>query len=160
MLADVPLGAFLSGGIDSARCGASMALQSAVPSRPSPSASRRAFNELPWAAHGGPQYATEHHEIVVRAGFVGLIRGWCGTSTSRSGIRRLSRRLWCRSSRRAREGGALGRWRRRAVRAGCTERFLTVQRLARFDRIPQWCAGGFRWPSGFLTRRTARTTCT
>src|SRR5207244_4175240 len=68
MSADVPLGAFLSGGIDSSSVVASMARQSGnEPVRTfSVGFEESGFNELPYAASVARQYRTDHHEIVVR----------------------------------------------------------------------------------------------
>ncbi len=74
MIADVPLGAFLSGGIDSSSVVASMALQSAEPVRTfSIGFEEAGFNELPWAAEVARLYKTEHHEIVVKPDSVDLV---------------------------------------------------------------------------------------
>ncbi len=74
MIADVPLGAFLSGGIDSSSVVASMALQSPEPVRTfSIGFEVRAFNELPFAALVAQTYHTEHHEIVVRPDSLNLV---------------------------------------------------------------------------------------
>ncbi|MGC2657054.1 MAG: asparagine synthase (glutamine-hydrolyzing) [Bryobacteraceae bacterium] len=74
MVADVPLGAFLSGGIDSTSVVASMARQS--PDRVktfSIGFEESAFNELPAAALAARQFNTEHHEILVRPDSVDLV---------------------------------------------------------------------------------------
>lgn len=74
MIADVPLGAFLSGGIDSSSVVASMALQSKEPVRTfSIGFEESRFNELPYARLVAERYRTEHHEIVVRPNSVDLV---------------------------------------------------------------------------------------
>lgn len=68
MVADVPVGAFLSGGVDSS---AIVSLMSEVSERPVKTFSigfeEAEFNELPFARELARRYGTDHHEFIVRA---------------------------------------------------------------------------------------------
>jgi len=74
LVSDVPVGAFLSGGIDSTSVVASMALQSHQPIKTfSIGFEEAGFNELSLAAAVANKYGTEHHEMIVRPDSVDLV---------------------------------------------------------------------------------------
>jgi asparagine synthase (glutamine-hydrolysing) len=78
MVSDVPIGAFLSGGIDSSAVLAFMARASGEPVRTysigfDGGAAERFFNELDQARQVATRFGTEHHEILVRPDVVGLL---------------------------------------------------------------------------------------
>jgi len=78
MVSDVPIGAFLSGGIDSSTVVGLMAAHSDRPIRTysigfEGTAADDFYNELPYARRVAELFHTEHHEIVVRPDVVALL---------------------------------------------------------------------------------------
>ena len=66
LISDVPLGAFLSGGIDSSAIVALMAAQGGRVKTFSIGFDEEEYNELPYARAIVERYSTDHHEFVVR----------------------------------------------------------------------------------------------
>jgi asparagine synthase (glutamine-hydrolysing) len=79
MVSDVPIGAFLSGGVDSSAVVAAMARHGdGQPIRTyaigfEGGAAEQLYNELPYARRVAELFKTEHHEIVVKPDVVGLL---------------------------------------------------------------------------------------
>jgi asparagine synthase (glutamine-hydrolysing) len=73
LVADVPVGAFLSGGIDSATVVGTMAELGAQPKTFSIGFDEAEFNELDYARQIARRFRTDHHELVVRPDALELI---------------------------------------------------------------------------------------
>lgn len=78
MVSDVPIGAFLSGGVDSSAVVAFMAKHSPHPIRTyaigfEGGEAEQLYNELPYARQVAKLFGTEHREIVVKPDAVGLL---------------------------------------------------------------------------------------
>jgi asparagine synthase (glutamine-hydrolysing) len=74
MVSDVPLGAFLSGGLDSSLIVALMAMQSSEPVKTfSVGFTNKDFSELPYAQMVAERYGTDHHELVVEPDMASVI---------------------------------------------------------------------------------------
>ncbi|HEX2906316.1 MAG TPA: asparagine synthase (glutamine-hydrolyzing) [Phototrophicaceae bacterium] len=74
MLSDVPLGTFLSGGIDSSLITAIMCELSSTPVKTfAIGVTEDSFNELPYARQVAERYHTEHHEFVVEPNFIATL---------------------------------------------------------------------------------------
>jgi asparagine synthase (glutamine-hydrolysing) len=78
MVSDVPIGAFLSGGIDSSAVVGMMSRHSAGPVKTysigfDGSVAGDFYNELPYARAMATRFGTDHHEIVVRPDVVDLL---------------------------------------------------------------------------------------
>jgi len=150
MMADVPLGAFLSGGIDSSAVVASMAMQS--PDRIktfSVGFEEVSHSELPYAKAVADRYGTEHHTLMVRPDSVDLI----GTLVKHfdepfgdsSAIPTYLVSKFAAEHVKVILSGDGGD----ELFAGY-DSFFAVERLKRWDSLPMPVRAGFRWISGQL----------
>jgi asparagine synthase (glutamine-hydrolysing) len=74
MVSDVPLGAFLSGGLDSSLIVAMMARHSTEPVKTfSVGFTSKDFSELPYAQMVAERYGTDHHELVVQPDMASVV---------------------------------------------------------------------------------------
>jgi asparagine synthase (glutamine-hydrolysing) len=79
MISEVPIGAFLSGGVDSSSVVATMAKLSSRPVKTfSIGFVEREYNELEYARDVARRFGTEHHDLVIEPDVLGLISdlGW------------------------------------------------------------------------------------
>ena len=139
LISDVPLGAFLSGGIDSSAVVALMAGLSDAPVKTfSIGFDEQTFDELPYARLVASRYGTDHHEFVVRPDaaeiFPALVWHYNEHYLSQLARRHVTVAL----------NGDAG-----DENFAGNRRYVTPESVQRFDRLP----GGVRSALGLLARR-------
>jgi asparagine synthase (glutamine-hydrolysing) len=73
LVSDVPVGAFLSGGIDSSAVVAAMASENGTPVKTFSVGFAGGFSELPYARRVAEHFGTEHHELCMQAADVEIL---------------------------------------------------------------------------------------
>jgi len=150
MIADVPLGAFLSGGIDSSSVVASMALQSSTPVKTfSVGFDDVTFSELPYARMVAEKYATEHHEIVVQPDAVELAARVAAFLDEPFGDSSAIPTFLVSEFTRKHATVALSGDGGDELFGGY-ESFFLADRLRRYDRLPQFVRGVMRFTADAL----------
>ncbi len=101
MVSDVPIGAFLSGGVDSSAVVAFMTRHSDVPVKTYSigfrgSTGAELYNELPYARQVANAFKTNHREIIVQPNVAELLPGCFGTSTNPSRMPHSLQHIWSR----------------------------------------------------------------
>ena len=149
LVSDVPLGAFLSGGVDSTAVVEAMARLSERPVRHHQRSASlsAAFNELPHARAVAEALGTDHHEVLVR-GEGGRDPAAAGLAPRRA-VRRLVRAadlLRRQGGAGAGDGGALGR--RRATRSSRATSGATAESLGGRESAGSAARVGSAWRAG------------
>jgi asparagine synthase (glutamine-hydrolysing) len=150
MIADVPLGAFLSGGIDSSAVVASMARQSRNRIKTfSVGFEEASHTELPYAQAVADKYNTEHHTLVVRPDSVDLmstlVRHFDEPFGDSSAIPTYLVSKFAAEHVKVVLSGDGGD----ELFAGY-DSFFSVDRLKRWNQLPLPIRAGLRWMSGKL----------
>jgi asparagine synthase (glutamine-hydrolysing) len=150
MIADVPLGAFLSGGIDSSAVVAAMAEASDGPVRTfSIGFDRERFDELAHARRIAQLFGTEHHELVVSAEAIAtlprIVRHYGEPFADASAIPSFRLAELARSQVTVALNGDGG-----DESFGGYTRYVANALAARLDVLPRWLRGTLARPAGRL----------